>query len=188
MTEPGLSGGRVLRSAGELAIIVIGVLMALAVDSWRQGFEERSREEEYLAQLLSDAQENARILEGALSEETIRLEQLMAIEDALIDSVTISRESALGWTAEGDDNPTWYSDPRLRLGTITSLLAAGDFRLIRDARVRNALIAYAGQMEADLAEVDRWVDELPHLYEALSDLAYQDFFAGAGECGACQHR
>jgi hypothetical protein len=40
-------------AAGELALVVVGVLIALAVDSWRGDRNDRERERAYLRQLLS---------------------------------------------------------------------------------------------------------------------------------------
>ncbi len=51
----------------EFAIIVAGVLCALAAQSWWQAGEERRREQDYLRQLLADTRENERRPDAAIA-------------------------------------------------------------------------------------------------------------------------
>ena len=70
----------------------------------------------------------------------------------------MSIDSARTWTSL-EPGFLWYSDPRLLDGTITALVATGDINLIRDQRVKTALITHLGQLEADLLEFRRSVDQ-----------------------------
>jgi hypothetical protein len=70
--------------------------------------------------------------------------------------VTPSAESVGAWL-ERRDGSWWYSDPRLRDGTITALAQTGDFALIRDARIRSGILGYVSQLQADLEEFRRGV-------------------------------
>jgi hypothetical protein len=178
MTQTTERTGRARKATGEFVIIVLGVLVALAVDSWWQGLEERERETQYLAQLLNHAEENARVLGKALAEETSRDSTLASIVGAQRGSTSIPQDSATVWLGK---DPLSYSDPRLRLGTLDALLSTGDFRVIRDARTRSALISYSGQIRADLVEVDRWTDETVRLVQQLLELELEIFFEQSGE-------
>jgi len=42
------------RALGEIALIVIGILIAIQVDSWNQNRQERQQEQQYIQSLLED--------------------------------------------------------------------------------------------------------------------------------------
>jgi hypothetical protein len=67
-----------------------------------------------------------------------------------------SADSVGAWL-DRRDGSWWYSDPRLRDGTITALAQTGDFALIRDPRVRSEILGYVSQLQADLEEFRRGV-------------------------------
>ena len=62
------------RLLAELTVIVGGVLIALAVDSWSERRQEREQAEAYLEQLLMDFQETERRLHATIAEDTKTLE------------------------------------------------------------------------------------------------------------------
>lgn len=142
------------RAAGELVLIIAGVLVALAVNTWWQGRQDRSREQAYLAQLLEDTRENERRLGAALAEETRTLAAEKSLLYALRSPAPIPSDSTAAWGRAG---PLNYSDPRLLLGTVTALQQSGDLRLIGDDRLRVAIIGYAGGVDKDWEEFSRWV-------------------------------
>jgi hypothetical protein len=146
--------GRVGRVAIEFLLIVAGVLTALTVDAAWQGHTERVREREYLTQLHSDVLENRRLLQAALVIERGQLHRALAILAGLRGVQPIPLDSAALWMNAEPPFP-WYSDPRLRDGTITALVGTGDINLIRNERVRAAMIGYQGQVRADLGEFSR---------------------------------
>ena len=47
---------RVTRFVSEFAVIVVGVLAALSVDSWRENQADRGLERRYLEQIVADSQ------------------------------------------------------------------------------------------------------------------------------------
>ena len=148
------SDGRVKRVVIEFLLIVAGVLTALTVDASWQRHTDRVREQEYLTQLQSDVLENRRLLQAALHIERGQLQRAIAILAALRGVDPIPLDSAALWMNAEPPFP-WYSDPRLRDGTIAALVGTGDINLIRNDRVRAAMIGYHGQLRADLGEFSR---------------------------------
>ena len=53
---------RVTRFVSEFVVIVVGVLAALSVDSWRGNRTDRDLERRYLEQIVADCQENLRLI------------------------------------------------------------------------------------------------------------------------------
>ncbi len=60
------------RSGAEFAIIVIGVLVALAVESWREDVADRELELEYLERLKNDFHEDSERITGAIEATTVQ--------------------------------------------------------------------------------------------------------------------
>jgi hypothetical protein len=147
---------QVTRLVSEFAVIVVGVLAALSVDSWRENQIDRGLERRYLEQIVADSRENLRLIAEATALEQKHLDVVESLWRAAQRDVTPSAESVGAWL-ERRDGSWWYSDPRLRDGTITALAQTGDFALIRDARIRSGILGYVSQLQADLEEFRRGV-------------------------------
>ena len=148
---------RVTRFVSEFAVIVVGVLAALSVDSWRENQIDRGLERRYLEQVVTDSQENLRLIRDATALEQRHLEAAESLWRAAQRDVPPSADSVGAWLERRDES-WWFSDPRLRDGTITALAQTGDFALIRDARIRSGILGYVSQLQADLEEFRREVN------------------------------
>lgn len=134
--------------AAEFAVIVVGVLTALSVDSYRDHRVDRGHEAAYLEQIREDSRYNLeRIAESVEMEQRhsavaeVLLEALQAPSAPSVDSIR---------TWLGRRNGSWWiSDPRLLDGTINALIETGDLNLITDVRVRSAILRYQGHIRAD---------------------------------------
>jgi len=128
------------RALGELALIVGGVLIALALDSWWQGREERDRETAYLHQLLADLQETQS-----------RLEESVTGDDRMLEWVSGVLERAYNGSPPPSDSldlPTGYNQFRPLTGTQVALVQSGDLQLVESDSVRFRVIAYTALIEA----------------------------------------
>lgn len=147
---------RVTRFVSEFVVIVVGVLAALSVDSWRGNRTDRDLERRYLEQIVADCQENLRLIVEAKALEQRHMDIAENLWRAAQRDLPPSADSVGAWL-ERRDGSWWYSDPRLRDGTITALAQTDDFALIRDARVRSGILGYVSQLQADLEEFRRGV-------------------------------
>jgi len=66
-------------------------------------------------------------------------------------------DSLSQWLGRRNEGMWWYSDPRLLGGTMTALVETGDLALLRDRRLRSAIVSYLGQLRADSEEFRRFV-------------------------------
>jgi hypothetical protein len=150
---------RTWRSAArEFALIVAGVLTALAAQAWWEARQEREREAAYSVQLVADAQETERRLEAALASERLAEISTRWLAEALQSEGPLLEDSIRAWLTP----PRWifwYSDPRPVLGTVASLLQTGDLRLLRKDAVRRATSAYANEINGEQIEFSRWVEQ-----------------------------
>lgn len=128
------------RFLGELVLIVGGVLIALAIDSWWEGHQEREQERAYLDQLLVD-----------LRETEDRLHTSIAGDSAMLDRVSGVLDRAFNGHLPPPDSlvlPTGYTQFRPLSGTQAALVQSGDLRLVRNDSIRFQVIAYAALIDA----------------------------------------
>lgn len=139
----------------ETLLIVVGVLIALAVNAWWGERQDRKREASYIHQLLADAEANDRILATSVQEDSVSLKALVTLSNALR-----SGDRPGGSSMDMFDVALRYSDPRPVLGNLEHLIASGGVELIRNDSLRASILEYSSLMHADLAESSRHVDLL----------------------------
>jgi hypothetical protein len=123
------------RLFAELAVIVAGVLIALAANSWWERRQEQNHAREYLEQLLVDVQTTEQRLRSTIDTETQRLETVNSI---------ISRALGGPWPRPDSlELPTGYDYFEPLTGTVTALIQSGDLRLLRSDSIRFELIAFS---------------------------------------------
>jgi hypothetical protein len=126
---------------GELALIVVGILAAFAVDAWWDDRQEAARAVSYLRQLRVDLDANERVIKefidhhAAARDSATRLAAYFDAPEPLPGCKTL--DELLTATLE-------WSSLDLRTGTYGALLATGDIRLIRNDELRGEVIHYAG--------------------------------------------
>jgi len=124
------------RALSELAIIVVGILIALAVNNWAQARRDHAVETHYLERLLADSTENLAMIQERIDLHTRRAD-------------TLARLSA--WLRDGTPRPTdaevsevlcrWFIQPALglRRETYAELVSSGNLALLRDVQLRSLL-------------------------------------------------
>jgi hypothetical protein len=134
-------GGRSRWFLTELVVIVAGILIALAIDEWRENNEGRKAESEYLHQLITDLRATEEKMEAAIANNA-------ASENATTRLVGIFEG---GETVEADsigkslDEMFYYNNPVPVLGAIAALVSTGDLALIRSASARAEITDYLSQ-------------------------------------------
>jgi Family of unknown function (DUF6090) len=128
----------------ELALLVVGILVALAVDGWIDGRREARVERQYLELLARDLERDLEMLT-----------EVIAFENAQIDaSVTAYRAVRMGVeeadreaVAEALGQLTSRRTLRLSRATYTDLLSTGNLRLIRNTALRDRIVTLYEQNE-----------------------------------------
>lgn len=135
------------RVAAELGIIVLGVLIALGADEWRQSEIEKATELRYRERLLADLIEGESRLNNTIS----RLESVSADLDFLIsmefgassDDELVGRfanASAYGGSSERYDHDDTYDE----------LISSGNLSMIESAGIRENLGSYYAFVNGEL--------------------------------------
>jgi hypothetical protein len=127
------------RLLAELAVIVAGVLIALASDAWWQRRQEQTEARDYLEQLLVDFQETDRRLRGTIEGDATTLESVHRVVDRANRGVYPPPDSL--------ELPTRYDQFEPLTGTLTALVESGDLRLIRNDSLRFELVAFLSLLD-----------------------------------------
>ena len=135
-------------AAAELSLIVVGVLIALAVDSWWGDRNDREREKAYLQQLLSDARATEVRLQEAIAEDSITLvnvSRFLRAADVFHNAAHPAAavppaDSLTAWTV------TAYASFVPLTGTYTALVENDGLQLLRSDSLRFHIIAYAARI------------------------------------------
>ena len=139
-------------AVGEIAIIVVGVLLAISLDNCNDGRIARRIEREYVTRLAEDLRTDTAtfsFVDRALKRKTAAL--------AFADSI-VGRNAALGDTLSllqalvSGANFAW-NQPRVRTTTFEELQSTGNLRLLRDQDLRTEVVRYYTSAEGDYLRI-----------------------------------
>ena len=157
--------GRYLRYAlGEILLVVVGILIALQIDTWNDDRLDRQREREYLASMLVDLQEDVQRIDDANEGNVFllaRMDDLLELLGQPAGDASHQRQiflHSLVYTY-------WYLRADFSGLTMSQLKYSGDLQLIRDKAIRDAMLDYEQGVEAcryQYAELTQYF----HTYEA----------------------
>jgi hypothetical protein len=151
-------------AAGEILLVVIGILIALQIDSWNDDRLDRLREREYMASMRVDLASDLRAMNRAIEGNKVLLGHLAHLLDLLgdpVDDPAWQRAFFIHSVAY----TYWYLNVEFSDLTLSQLRYSGDMALIRDGQVRDAMLNYQTGMEA----CQRMYSELAgyfHVHEA----------------------
>ena len=153
---------RIGRSLAELGIVVVGVMIALAADSWRESWVESREESQYLERLRADVSDGLAVLKN--ERETYRAVKaatsaLMEFADdnepslnaaAVVDLVVEATQMGFGRNEMASDV------------TYREMVQSGRLNLIQNQDVRKGIVAYYRNVDlmiealTDLPLVNEW--------------------------------
>ncbi len=164
---------------GEIAIVVVGVLLAVAADRWNTARQDRASAEAYLQELEVDLRSDtaalgAEIARAEYREEAARLMLGVVFEGRAIDDPADFVLRVV--------NASTYGEPVQARETFDDLVQTGRLGLIRDPALRRKLTEYYQFIERrsqsyDLQRQRVWGDYLPISVKA-TPLALQEWAYG----------
>lgn len=148
------------RLGAEAFIIVVSILLAFAVEEWRDERSDRELEREYLSRLLEDIESNIAESERQSGGHAHQIANARAIYPFVNSGDNAGLESAVlvstSYNASPSATASWIDD------TFEELKSTGRLSLIRSANVRQSLLAYY-----------RFLETQDWTYELMST-AYRD--------------
>lgn len=152
--------GRWTRPIGELFIIIVGVLIALAVDQWRASVQERELEQEYLVALKADLEDTRDEIDATIG----------AFERFLAHGVAVSRvldgeapfpDDTLGFLASALQVTRGGFTPAVSRGAYSDLISTGNLRVLENRALRHRLSSFYGTVNNVLSPIDYAADKMP---------------------------
>ncbi|MDX1440442.1 MAG: hypothetical protein R3284_11125 [Rubricoccaceae bacterium] len=133
--------------AAEIAVVVVGVLIALALNAWWQRLQAAEAQENYLALISRD-----------LGDMATNLEELQAYEDVQVEG-GLEAYRIISANDQSPDSLVLVSDRLQRLtgrrtmsavdATYTDLTSTGNLPLIRNQALRDQIISYYEKVERE---------------------------------------
>jgi hypothetical protein len=128
----------------EFIVIVIGVFVALAAESWWSEREDRRIEREIREDMVAEFEANIRILEADLAENAYARRRIAILE-------SLSNEALMALT---DEQMTGVHYPSIRwagfdpeMGTVQALVESGNLAVVSDREMRLGLARWTGLLE-----------------------------------------
>ena len=146
---------------GELAIVTVGVLIALAVDQWNSLRIASVEEAAYVSRIMSDIDDDIKGLESQISAVEQKQESLSRVADQLHGGLISDHHKFLQDVVIGA-NYGWNQNTANR-ATYDDLIGSGKFGLISDHRIRVLISNYYNAFEGDGKRIEERETEYPNL-------------------------
>ena len=144
LLEDGKMRRYILYAIGEILLVMIGILLALQVNNWNQGRQDKILENQYLERLIFEIKKDTSSFKNEIEINENRNKAIrnfiVALDDPNIE------ESELLSSAKTFFTYGWFlPEFRVAKSTFTDLSSSGQMNLIRNVNLRDQLMAhYAG--------------------------------------------
>jgi len=135
---------------GEIVLVVVGILIALQLDSWNDSRLDRVQEREYLTSMLEDLAVDARRIDQAVAGNTILLaglDDLLALLSEPAERVFADPGRQRNLYLHALVRTYWYLRADFSELTMAQLKSSGGLLLITDKSVRDAMLTYQQGLE-----------------------------------------
>lgn len=121
----------------ELAVVILGILLAFQIDRWAETRREHKQEYQYLVRLKEDLQLEIDSIDRAVEYAEARISAILLLEEAIANpDEPVVRPEAL---AEAIEMAAWRSYPQINAFVYTELQSTGNLALIRSESLRRNL-------------------------------------------------
>lgn len=138
---------------GETLIVVVGVMIALAVDSWREDRRDERTEEQYLSSLLEDLDSDFAELDRAGRQSRSAAAGARTVLDVLGGRAPPLPGDSLALAVE---YAGFLYFPAYFPYTFDELVSTGNLRIIRDPELRREIASYYNLIESEKQWWDRY--------------------------------
>ena len=127
-------------AVGEIVLVVIGILIALQINSWNQDRLNRKTEKDYIIRLSNEIKTDTAYfnsLKNLFEEKETSLIRILKIWQKSVPVISDSMQYINDFISAGNIS-SWYIEPV----TWTQLVQTGDLKLIRDQLLTDELFRY----------------------------------------------
>lgn len=145
------------RAAAEFSVIVVGVLVAFAVESWREDIVEDELEQVYLERLATEFDVDAARISAAIDARAIQQSHINAALEILADSERNSDEDLLSVFMAS--RSVWS---RQIGATFQELFGTGRLQIVKNPNLRIELVGFYSWMSVVLINAPGLQDRMPY--------------------------
>ena len=167
------NGANVRRGLSELGIVVLGVVIALAADGWRQDLSDRRLESDYLARLHSDLVADRDAMTSLQARLSVAQQASLELVAAIEVDPSSTDDSAIVALVLASTRVGFVREEMIHDATYRELASTGRLALIRDADVRSTTVQHY-----------RRVEGLAQLLEEIPDAVAQKLWRATGHRAA----
>ncbi len=132
---------------GELFIVIVGVLVALAIGEWNNERLERAEEFDILSRLITDIEVDLKEYDQRLASVDNKEESLLRVRSALYNDGPQDINQFFNDIVIGA-NYGWNQGATQR-GTFNDLLGSGSLRIIANPEIRALIVAYYDNYDSE---------------------------------------
>ena len=149
-----------LYAVGEVALVVIGILIALQIDNWNEYRKEREQEKELLAQLKSEYQSNLEQLDSKMGLRDRMITACVKLLDYVDHPGTRNTDSTLYYLGYTILTPTF--DP-----IVNDIISSGRIQLLQNTLLKEKLSRWTSDVVQVTEEEIVWLDYRSNHYRPL---------------------
>jgi hypothetical protein len=130
--------------AVELAIVVVGILIAFQVDRWAEDWQQQNLEREYVLRLSDDIESEVAIMRQSIDIAQSRIDAVFMIETVIADPD--DNRDKINQMPVAIEKASWFSYPRINAFIYTELRNSGNLSVMRSVDLRRSLADYYSTM------------------------------------------
>jgi hypothetical protein len=139
LIESGSARKYLLYAIGEIALVVIGILIALQINNWNEWRKDQLRLNDHFEELISELNNDKKNLEGVIDKIRIRHDLTLGISQFINTTETEMDTAFLLDALIRAENYGFYS---ISKAAYSSLISSGDIQLIKNSQLKNLLSIY----------------------------------------------
>jgi len=139
LVEAGGARKYLLYAIGEIALVVIGILIALQINNWNEGRKDQIRLTDHFQELINELNNDKKNLERTIDQVRIRHDLTLGISHFINTTATEIDTALLLEALIRAENYGFYS---ISKAAYSSLISSGDIQLIKNSQLKNLLSIY----------------------------------------------
>ncbi|MFN1835250.1 DUF6090 family protein [Balneola sp. MJW-20] len=179
LIESGSVTRYLLYALGEIALVMIGILLALQVNNWNQYTNERKIADEYVQLLLTDLKADTLMLQTLMDESLVKHDDAQRLMKLWHEDINEFEDTLSVFMAIQDIGRT--NSPSFRNNTYNDMVNTGSIKLIKDRTTVDALMTYYTRDISDWQNeyIERlWREYLPIAIDLLPSAFLEDIVRG----------
>ncbi|WP_350284484.1 DUF6090 family protein [uncultured Croceitalea sp.] len=158
-----------LYAIGEIVLVVIGILLALQINTWNENKERKNEEEKLLSALIEDFNENKKRIAEAIRKEEDMINMSRSLIGAMqSDFNEVDSDSIRFWVASGAKS--WWR-AEFVTGTYDAIVNSGKIEIIENDELKRLLSQFTADIDSGFEDHDESMSYLIEMNKISAEVA-----------------